>query len=215
MQQQQQMMGANQGQTAVGTMMKSPNMNAQLNHGGHEVLDVSEAISSTISLIDTIAIFSTQIKDPALKTMLTHQQQFLLDQYNILVEAFTTGKDPSHPTSQYKMQQENDVIYGLKPSQPKKPSTTANITDEYITGVLLNGLKLAATSYTLAAMESTNPVVRRILADSLPNIVELAYELFLYQNKKGNYQVPQFAMQDMNQLMNSYTTSANTNPMLQ
>jgi spore coat protein CotF len=201
----QQTMTTNQ--SAAGTMMGSTNMAQAMNHGAHEVLDVKEVISGTIGLIDNIVIYNQFIKDQELKDIASRQHQFILDQYNILVESFSTGSDPTHPTSQYKMQQNNNVVYGLKPSQPKKPAmSTADITDECISSLLLGCVKSAASMYTKAALESTNPVVRRVLADSTPNLIEMAYEINLYQNKKGYYQVPQLAAQDMNQLLNSYTT---------
>ena len=59
---------------------------------------------------------------------------------------------------------------------------------------------------TMAALETTNPVVRRVLADSVPNCIEMAYELSIYQNKHHYYQVPQLAQQDMQQLLNSFAT---------
>ena len=57
---------------------------------------------------------------------------------------------------------------------------------------------------TMAALETTNAVVRRVLADSVPNCIEMAYEISLYQNKHHYYQVPQLAQQDMQQMVNSF-----------
>ncbi|WP_239454105.1 spore coat protein [Bacillus suaedaesalsae] len=209
--QQMTMMGNQQGQTAANTMKKSTNMSTSLNHGAHELLAVKEVIGGTISLIDSMVAFSPQIQDPELKATVNRQHQFITDQYNILVEAYSTGKDPSHPTSQYKMLEQNDITYGLKPGQPKKPAMTPNdLTDECISSILLNGIKANAGAHTNASLETTNPVVRRVLADSVPNMIEMAYELSLYQNKKGYYQVPQLATQDTNQMLNSYSTLTNT-----
>jgi spore coat protein CotF len=56
----------------------------------------------------------------------------------------------------------------------------------------------------MAALETTNPVVRRVLADSVPNCIEMAYELSSYQNKNHYYQVPQLSQQDMNQMQNAF-----------
>jgi spore coat protein CotF len=104
------------------------------------------------------------------------------------------------------MQQENDFVYGLKPTQPKKPIQSATeLTDECISGLMLGAAKACASSKTMAALEVTNPVVRRVLADSVPNSIEMAYEISLYQNKHHYYQVPQLAQQDMQQMMNSYS----------
>ena len=53
-------------------------------------------------------------------------------------------------------------------------------------------------------LETCNPGLRRVLADSIPNCIEMAYELAIYQNKHHYYQVPQLAQQDMHALLNSF-----------
>jgi len=148
------------------------------------------------------------IQDQELLTMLDNQFQFMQEEYNIIVDCFKTGKDPFKPTQSYKMSQNNDFIYGLQPSPPKKPIQSASeLTDEIISGYLLGVHKSSASSKTVSALETTNPVVRRVLADSIPNCIEMAYEVSIYQNKHQYYQVPQLAKQDMTTIVNSYAPS--------
>lgn len=179
-----------------------------MNHGGHELFDVHEVLSATIGSLNQMMILRPHVKDPELLDILDRQYRFTLDEYNITVEAFKTGKDPSHPTGTYQMQEQNDFIYGMKPGQPKKPmQANEEITDEMISGFLLGGAKTGATGRAAAALETCNPVLRRVLADSIPNCIEMAYELSIYQNKHHYYQVPQLAPQDMQNILNSYATS--------
>ncbi|MFD1205767.1 MULTISPECIES: spore coat protein [Sporosarcina] len=188
--------------------MQTGKVPPQMNHGGHELFDVHEVLSGTIAALNQAMILRPHVKDPELLDILDRQYRFTLDEYNITVECFKTGKDPSHPTGSYKMKTGNDFIYGMKPSQPKKPIQNANeITDEMISGFLLGAAKTSATAKTTAALETTNPVVRRVLADSVPNCIEMAYELSIYQNKHHYYQVPQLTEQDMQQVLNSYATA--------
>jgi spore coat protein CotF len=176
--------------------------------GGHEVMDVHEILHCTIATLDQYMLYRQHAKDPELIDMIDRQHRFMLDNYNILVECFKTGTNPSHPTSSYKMNQTNDVVYGLKPTEPKKPKLNASeIGDQCISGYMLGLMKADARQLTTASLECTNPVVRRVIADSIPNYVEMAYELFQYQNKKGYYQVAVLAPQDMQTILNSYTTS--------
>ncbi len=137
----------------------------------------------------------------------------MADEYNITLECFKTGQDPAKPTQSYKMKQGNDFTYGMQPTgQPQKPMQSATeLNDETIALSMLNAVKSVAPVKTSAAMEATNPVVRRVLADSLPNCIEMAYdciemayEISLYQNKHGYYQVPQLSQQDMQQMQNGY-----------
>src|SRR5699024_10332591 len=102
----------------------------------------------------------------------------------------------------------SDVTYGMQPSQPKSPSQTVNeINDECVSTFIMNNLKLIATSFTSTSLETTNPVLRRIFADSIPNVVELAYEIFLYQNRNSYYEVPLLQEQEMQMIKNGYTAT--------
>ncbi|MDZ5473984.1 spore coat protein [Bacillus sp. 31A1R] len=202
-------------QTAgTNNMMGSGSIASPVNHGAHEVLDVHEVLSGTLGALNSYLMFEQQIKDPELMDILNRQRQFITDQYNVLVECFKTGQDPSHPTTSYMMNQSNDVIYGLKPSQPTKPNQQASeIGDKCISSLMLSCMKTTASSMTMTAGEATNPIVRRVLQDSIPNYLEMAYEIFLYQNKHKYYQVPQLKEQDMQQMINAYAPANGTQGM--
>lgn len=200
-----QMQNQNQHQGQTHQNMHTGMVNQQMNHGGHEVFDVHEVLSGAIGVLDQFTLLRPLVKDQELASILDRQYQFITQEYNTTVDCFKTGQDPAVPTQSYKMTQDNDFIYGLKPTQPKKPLTSASeITDACISGLLLGAHKGMAGSKAMAACEVTNPVVRRVIADSVPNCIEMAYELSIYQNKHHYYQVPQLAQQDMQQLLNAY-----------
>ncbi|MES1041604.1 MULTISPECIES: spore coat protein [Peribacillus] len=184
----------------------------QMNHGGHEVFDVHEVLSGTIGTLNTYTLLRQHIQDQELLDILDRQYQFIQDEYNISLECFQSGQDPSKRTQSYKMNQGNDFIYGLTPTQPKKPlQSVSEITDECISGLMLGAVKSSASMKAMAALEITNPVVRRVFADSVPNCIEMAYEISIYQNKHHYYQVPQLAQQDMQQMLNSYAPAQGNN----
>ncbi|XKE55508.1 spore coat protein [Sutcliffiella horikoshii] len=195
-----------------------PNMNMNMagtqttntNHGGHELFDAHEVIAGIISMLDQYQMYEQHIQDPALKDILTRQTTFVTQMYNTIVESFRTGQKPSVSTQVYKMTQTHDVVYGITPSQPKKPNQSVNeLADKGLSAYMLGQTKGLATLLAMTALEMTNPVLRRVVADSVPNFIEMSYEIFLYQNKHGYYQVPQLAMQDMNAMLQSYTTVSN------
>ncbi|MEQ6390809.1 spore coat protein [Bacillaceae bacterium S4-13-58] len=189
-----------------GQMQQNMNQGTSMNHGAHEMLDSHELIGCLIGVIEQYQLYDQNIQDQELKDILQRQTSFMTQMYNTIVESFNTGQDPTVPTQQYKMQQSNEVIYGLKPSQPKKPKMAVNeLTDDCYSSFMLGQTKAAASTLTMAAVEMNNPVLRRVVADSVPNMIEMSYELFLYQNKKGYYQVPQLNQQDMNIMLQSYT----------
>lgn len=186
----------------------------QMNHGGHELFDVHEVLTGTINTLNLYTLLRQHIKDPELKDILDRQYQFIQEEYNISVECFKTGMDPSKPTQSYKMKQGNDFIYGLKPSQPKKPiQSVSDITDECISSLMLGEVKAGASLKAMSTLELTNPVVRRVFADSVPNCIEMAYEISLYQNKNHYYQVPQLAPADIQQMVNGFAPAQSQPPM--
>lgn len=177
------------------------------NHGGHEMFDAHEVLAGIISMLDQYQMYDQHIQDPELKNIAQRQYTFVTQMYNTMVECFKTGQDPSVPTQQYHMQQENEVVYGLKPGQPKKPnSSVSQLSDQGLSAYMLGNTKSLTSLLAMTAAEITNPVLRRVVADSVPNFIELSYEIFLYQNKHGYYQVPQLMEQDMQQMLNSYAT---------
>ncbi|MBY0120424.1 spore coat protein [Bacillus sp. S/N-304-OC-R1] len=195
----------NQQQGQMHQNMHTGMINQQMNHGGHEVFDVHEVLSGTIGILDQYTLLRPLVKDQELASILDRQSQFIKQEYNTTVDCFKTGQDPAVPTQSYKMTQDNNFVYGLKPSQPKKPVNAASeLTDECISGMMLGSLKSMAGAKTMAALEVTNPVVRRVLADSVPNCIEMCYELSIYQNNNHYYQVPQLSAQDMQQMTNAY-----------
>lgn len=205
MQNQQQ----NMNQKQQNNRQLSEDMPANQSHGGHEIFDAHEVIGGVIGLLDQYQLYEQHIQDPELKDMMNRQRSFLTELYNIMVETLKTGQKPQQSTHIYHMTQSNNVMYGLTPSQPKKPmETITDISDEHVSSFMLGQLKGLASCMAMTALEMTNPVLRRVTADSVPNMIEMSYEVFLYQNNQGYYQVPQLAEQDMLHMVESYAPAS-------
>jgi spore coat protein CotF len=176
---------------------------APLNHGGHEMFDMMEVLGGTVNVLDQFMIFRQYIQDRELLNMLDRQYQHILNDYNLMVETFSNGKPSTH--APYQMTQTQPVIYGLEPSEPKKPNQSMNdVKDKGISGHMLGLIKSAGSLLTMSAVEVTNPNVRRLMAQCVPCYVEMAYEIFLYQNQRRYYQVPQLSQNDTMQMQKSY-----------
>ncbi|WP_053074935.1 spore coat protein [Ornithinibacillus californiensis] len=199
----------NQNQNLTG----SSQMPAQISHGGHELLDAHEAIGGLVGGLEQYMIYEQYVQDPQLKTMMHQHKTFLTQLYNTIVETLKTGNEPTVKTQTYNMASDNDVLYGMTPSQPKKPAQSLNeINDQCVTGFIAGVLKSNASAFTMAALETTNPVLRRVFSDSIPNVIEMAYEVFLYQNKHKYYQVPQLKQEDMQHYINGFSPAQGTMP---
>ena len=202
-----------QNQNQQQNLQDSTQMQPQQNFGGHELLDLHEALGDLVGGMEQYLLYEQHIQDQALASILQRHKTFLTQLYNTIVDTLKSGQDPAVPTQTYNMTESNDIIYGMQPSSPKTPAQSVNeLTDECISGFMLGVLKTNATAFTTAALEANNPVLRRILADSVPNMIEMAYEVFLYQNKHQYYQVPQLQVQDMQQITNGFAPIQGTMP---
>ncbi len=173
--------------------------------GGHELFDAHESIGALIGTLDHFVLYADHVQDPELTGIMQRQQSFLTQMYNTIVDTLTSGHDPAAKTQVYKMEESNQTIYGMSPSAPKKPIQSANeLNDECISAGILGHLKGISTHFTTTALEATNPVLRRVFADSIPNTIEMAFEMYLYQNKKQFYQVPTLQPQDAQAIRQSY-----------
>ncbi|SIP91492.1 Spore coat protein CotF [Domibacillus enclensis] len=180
----------------------------QFNHGAHELFDVHEVLSTTLGALNKMTLVRDHIQDPELLDILDRQHAFMLQEYNTTVDCFQSGQDPAVPTKSYMMKQNNTFTFGIEPKAPSKPMQQASeINDEVISGFMLGAAKSIATAKTSAALETTNPVVRRVIADSIPNCIEMAYETSIYQNKHRYYQVPQLPVADMQMILQSYASA--------
>ncbi|MGC5773144.1 spore coat protein [Paenibacillus pabuli] len=96
-------------------------------------------------------------------------------------------------------------VYGLKPSAPKKPNQSlSEVKDAEISGHMLGLIKSQASLLAKSAPEITNGTVRRVAASQVQQFIEMAYELFMYQNQHAYYQVPQLNANDTAQMLQAY-----------
>ncbi|RDW21218.1 spore coat protein [Oceanobacillus chungangensis] len=191
----------------------SSQMPANISHGGHELFDIHEAMGGLIGAMEHYFLYESHIQDPELKTMLGQHKNYLTQTYNSIVEALKTGSEPAIKTQTYNMAASNNTLYGMQPSQPKTPAQSANeINDHCISSFWMGHLKASSSAFTMTALEITNPVLRRVFADSVPNLIEMAFEVYLYQNKHHYYQVPQLKQEDMQNYINAFAPVQGTMP---
>lgn len=182
------------------------NMASRVTNGGHELLDADEAIGTVISALEQFVLYEQHAQDQELLAIIQKQKAYISQMYNTIIDTLQSGHDPQTPTQTYQMANVSNVTYGLQPAQPKSPAqTVSEINDECISTYMMNNVKLIATSFTTTALETTNPVLRRIFADSIPNVIELGYEIFLYQNRNGYYDVALLEQQEMQMIKTGFS----------
>ncbi|RAI91141.1 spore coat protein CotF [Paenibacillus pabuli] len=189
----------------------NPGFTPQMNHGGHEMFDMHEILSGAINVLDQYMIFRTFVQDNELLGILDRQYNFMLSQYNLTAECFSTGHKPQQETATYMIPNIVPPVYGLKPSAPKKPNQSlSDVKDAGISGHMLGLIKSHASLLAMSAPEITNGAVRRVIASQVQQFIEMAYEIFMYQNQHAYYQVPQLNANDTTQMLQAYVPANGT-----
>ena len=136
------------GQQLTPNMQPNPTTYSK-NHGGHEIFDAHEVLAGIISMLDQYQMYEQHIQDPELKDINQRQAAFVTQAYNTMVEAFSTGQKPTISTQVYNMTQNHDVVYGVKPGQPKKPNQSVNdLSDQGLSAYMLGNTK--SLSYAIS-----------------------------------------------------------------
>lgn len=69
---------------------------------------------------------------------------------------------------------------------------------------MLGLIKSHASLLGMSCSEITNGTVRRVIASQIQHFIEMAYEIFMFQNKNAYYQVPQLTPSDTQQMLQAY-----------
>jgi len=177
-----------------------------LQFGGPELMHVHESMGALTGALEHIHMHQAHIQDKQLSSIVMAQKQFLETVYNVIVETIQTANEPAMKIGNYNMQQQHPTpTFGFTPKAPAKPITqTAQLTDECISSAILGHLKGIVSTFSTTALEASQPVLRRVIADSVPQVIEMAYEIFLYENQKAYYEVPQYNTADMLHIINHF-----------
>lgn len=194
----------NQEQEQAGQIAQDGMQSKQTN-GGHELLDADEAIDTMLGALEQFVLYEQHAQDQELLAIIQKQKAYLSQMYNSIVDSLQSGLEPKTIVENYAIDHISMVSYGLSPAQAKSPAqTVSEINDECVSSYIMGNLKAIASAFTTTALEVTNPVLRRLFADHIPNVIELAYEIFLYQNRKGYYEVALLPQQEMQRIKNGF-----------
>ena len=164
--------------------------------GAHEVLEVSEILSEKMNMINHMALYEQEAQDEQLRAMIRRHMDTAIRSYDVMV-AYThdysarQGIQPPYPQPNAQLEQ---LKYGLRHPQSVAPQRTGRFNDDMISAALLALHKSSAACHIQRGLEVTDPSLRQMFANGAVTCFNQAYEVFLWMNQRGVYQVP--TMQD-------------------
>lgn len=173
------------------------------NFGAHEFLGITEALQSKATVVETLAALSRQTKDAELENIMRRHAQSILDHYNIGVNLLkgqvgTTGMWMPTPTV-------TEPQLGLNnPTYPAPNLNAQDFSEKTLAGTVLQLYKYHALAWLQIALECSNPQFRSYLMEGTLLSDRMAYDMFIYMNQKGFYQVPQLPSNMAQTITNAY-----------
>jgi spore coat protein CotF len=178
--------------------------------GAHETMEVHEVLAEKMNMISHFNLYAMQTKNPELKSMIMRHQQEEIQSYDSLVK-YThdyTQFTPIPPNTSVSNIKPDQIQYGLDNPSMLAPETNATLNDYEVATAMLLCHKNAAANGVKAALEIADPNLRQMLTNSAMNCVNQAYEVFLFMNQQGLYQVPTIKDHTAKTYLHSYQPSS-------
>lgn len=172
-------------------------------YGAHETMEIHEVLTDAIDGINQFQLYRPHVSDPQLMQMLDHQLQFLVNEYNQLVQA--VGNQGQGQAIPYRSLKNITPTYGLRQPGTHAPNTSPDqMDDRDVSSGMLGCHKASASLKMIASLECADPQIRRIIQQGAVNCAEQAYEVWQYMNQKGYYQVPTMKEMTTNTMINTF-----------
>jgi spore coat protein CotF len=174
--------------------------------GAHETMEVHECLLEKVNMITHFNIYAQQAKDPQLQDMLARHQQEEIASYNEIVNITrgNNGFTPVPPNTNIRGASNQQIRYGLNNPSQFSPQPDASLSDREIAVAMLLCHKNGARNCTQATLEAADPNLRLALLNSAATCMNQAYEVFLFMNQRGLYQVPTLKNQTAETFLNIY-----------
>ncbi|HUC94159.1 MAG TPA: spore coat protein [Paenibacillus sp.] len=160
--------------------------------GAHESMETHEILMEKINCISHFNLYAQEVKNPQLMDMIVRHQQEEIRSYNEIVN-YThdyNGFSPIPPHTNIQGITPQQIRYGLHNPPEFAPQADARFYDGEIATAMLLCHKNGARNCSSAALECADPNLRMLMMNSAATCMNQAYEVFLFMNEQGLYQVP-------------------------
>ncbi|MED4228374.1 spore coat protein [Neobacillus cucumis] len=160
--------------------------------GAHEAMEVHEILTEKINMINHFHMYAAQAKDPQLKEMIHRHLQEEIKSYDTVVSYTHDYQNfaPMSANTNMGSVKPNQIQYGLDNPSMVAPEVNTTFNDFEIASALLICHKNGAANGVKATLEIADPNLRQVLLNGAVNCVNQAYEVFLFMNQQGQYQIP-------------------------
>jgi spore coat protein CotF len=174
--------------------------------GAHETMEVHEALNEKINIINHLALYTQQTENEQLRQMMERHMQSAIQSYDQLVSYthdYNSGLERRQAQGMVDVEPRN-ILYGLRHPEQQAPQRQGQFSDQQIAFALLLCHKNSAKNSMISALECADPNIREMLMMSANTCANEAYEVFLFMNQQGQYQVPTMQNHTAKTLLHSF-----------
>ncbi|WP_409297864.1 spore coat protein [Peribacillus sp. SCS-26] len=175
--------------------------------GAHETMEVHECLMEKVNMLNQFNFYLKQAKNPQLVDMIIRHQQEEIRSYNEVL-AYTHDYNrftPISPNTNIRGIEPQQIHYGVQNPPPLQPESSLNqLGDKEVAIGMLLCHKNAAKNSMWATLETADPNLRKLLLNCAATCANQAYEVFLFMNQNGMYQVPEMNSETAKTFLHSY-----------
>jgi spore coat protein CotF len=174
--------------------------------GAHETMEVHEALNEKINVINHLALYTQQTENEQLRQMMESHIYSAIQSYDQLVSYthdYNSGLERRQAQGMVNVEPRN-ILYGLRHPEQQSPQMQGQLSDQQIAFALLLCHKNSAKNSMVSALECADPNIREMLLTSANTCANEAYEVFLFMNQQGQYQVPTIQNHTAKTFLHSY-----------
>lgn len=174
-------------------------------YGAHEAMETHEILNEKRLMIEHFSFYARECQDPNLRQMIERHLQAAIAGYNEMVGYTHTYKAVTPHQPDMRLVHPQQIAYGLRQPSPVAPQTgVTSFNDQQIAGAILSAHKNSARNHMQAALECADPNLRQMMVNGAVTCAQHAFEVFLYMNQKGWYQVPTLLDKTAQTLLHHY-----------
>ncbi|WP_409345659.1 spore coat protein [Paenibacillus sp. MBLB4367] len=175
-------------------------------YGAHETMEVHEMLNEKTNLINLFSMYLQDCQNVELRQLIERHISSAIADYDQLVAYTHDYSAAMHIPQAYAMPhaEPQHIMYGLHQPAPQAPQTGGRLDDRQIVSSMLCMHKSSAKNHMSAALECADPNVRQMLLNGSHSCANQAYEVFLFMNRQGLYQVPTMQEHTAKTYLHSY-----------
>ncbi|MFD2671098.1 spore coat protein [Marinicrinis sediminis] len=160
--------------------------------GAYETVAAHEILDEKINMIHHFDLYLQDCQDQQLAHLIRKHRESAIQGYNQLVSYThdTHSASPQSTSQAMPSVQVSQIQYGLDHPAQQSPHLQGRLNEDQIASAVLSCHKNSAKNHMAASVECADPNLRQMLINSAVTCANEAYEVFMYMNQKGTYQIP-------------------------